>query len=206
MKNNTESILTRHASLDVSARAAAATARAIEAADRSGMVDIGFKRIDSPVGSLLLAATSKGLIKVAFANQDTDEVFSTMAARISPRILELPERLDGPHRQLDEYFAGKRHGFDITLDWALVKTEFQRGVLTATARIPFGSSSTYRDVATHAGNAKAVRAAGTALGANPLPVVVPCHRVLRSDGSAGGFGGGLERKAFLLELERQKTG
>jgi methylated-DNA-[protein]-cysteine S-methyltransferase len=131
---------------------------------------------------------------------DLDKELSRLSTKISPRVLEAPARLDPVRRELDEYLSGRRLDFDLPIDWSLTSGFTQR-VLRATARIPYGSVSTYRDMATAAGNARAVRAAGNALGANPIPIVVPCHRILRTGGSLGGYGGGLPRKEFLLRLE-----
>src|SRR4029079_11990615 len=129
-----------------------------------------------------------------------DAVLSDLAARVSPRVIEAPARLDDVRRQLDEYFAGRRHAFDLAIDWELTRG-FTRRVLQSTARIPFGELGTYRSVATGAGNRLAVRAAGTALGHNPMPIVVPCHRIVRTGGALGGYTGGIERKEYLLRLE-----
>ena len=148
----------------------------------------------------MLAATERGLVRVAYPDNSFDAVLENLAAKISPRVLEAPARLDGARRELDEYFDGRRREFDLPLDWALARG-FGLRVLEATARIGFGSVSTYREVAESAGSPRAVRAAGNALGANPMPVVVPCHRVLRSGGGLGGYTGGLEKKEFLLQLE-----
>jgi methylated-DNA-[protein]-cysteine S-methyltransferase len=174
--------------------------RLAAAADAEGLLDIAYARIDSPVGDLLLAATPRGLVRVSFGTEDSDQVLTALASDVSPRILELPARLDEARRELDEYFAGRRHEFDLPLDWRL-SAGFRRRVLRATARIPFGETSTYSKMARAAGSPRAHRAAGTALGANPLPIVVPCHRVLRAGGSLGGYGGGLPAKEKLLRLE-----
>ena len=173
-------------------------ARRAEAAD---LIDVAFVATDSPVGQLLLAATPAGIVRVAFPTEDTDAVLELLARRVSPRVLRAPARLDSARRQLDEYFAGTRTGFDLPVDLQLVGG-FRRRVLEVTAALPYGSVSTYSDVATGAGNPKAVRATGSALGANPVPIVVPCHRVLRRDGSLGGYAGGLPVKQLLLDLER----
>lgn len=182
-------------------RAAAAAAR--QAGDRAaaeGLVDLAYAVIPSPLGDLVLAASPRGLVTVAYEDDRLDAVLDKLAARTSPRLLELPARLDPARRELDEYFGGRRRRFDVALDWALVQG-FTRRVLEATARIPYGAASTYLEVAGRAGSPRAVRAAGNALGANPMPIVVPCHRVLRTGGGLGGYTGGLERKRFLLELE-----
>jgi methylated-DNA-[protein]-cysteine S-methyltransferase len=174
--------------------------RLASAADSEGLVDVAYARIDSPIGELLLAATPRGLVRVGFPDEDEDVTLARLATRISPRVLERPERLDRARRELDQYFAGRRRGFDLELDWQLTGG-FRRRVLEATARIPFGETSTYTEMASAAGSPRAHRAAGSALGSNPLPVVVPCHRVLRLGGALGGYGGGLEVKEMLLRLE-----
>jgi methylated-DNA-[protein]-cysteine S-methyltransferase len=174
--------------------------RLAERAAAEGLLDVAYAPVDSPLGPLIVAATPDGIVRLAFDNERRDAVLGELAARVSPRVLEAPSRLDPARRQLDEYFSGHRTAFDLPLDWALT-TGFRRLVLDATARIPFGSTGTYRSVATAAGSPRAVRAAGTALATNPIPIIVPCHRVLRSDGALGGYRGGAERKDLLLRLE-----
>jgi methylated-DNA-[protein]-cysteine S-methyltransferase len=174
--------------------------RVVAAADSEGLIDVAYARHDSPIGELLLAATPRGLVRVSFPNEDEDLALARLAERVSPRIIERPERLDEARRELDEYFSGRRREFDLDLDWQLT-SGFRRRVLEATARIPFGETSTYTAMATAAGSPRAHRAAGSALGSNPLPVVVPCHRVLRLGGALGGYGGGLDVKETLLRLE-----
>jgi methylated-DNA-[protein]-cysteine S-methyltransferase len=172
------------------------------AAAAAGLLDVAYVTFDSPVGSLLLAGTTRGLVRLAYldsADQE-DAALEQLAAKVSPRILAAPARLDQPRRELDEYFAGGRDRFDVPIDWSLTRG-FGRRVLQATARIPFGSSSTYQRVAAQAGSPRGYRAAGNALGANPIPIVVPCHRVLHSTGGLGGYTGGLERKRLLLAIE-----
>jgi methylated-DNA-[protein]-cysteine S-methyltransferase len=172
------------------------------AAEAAGLLDVAVARFASPVGELLLAATATGLVRVAYVDWwGEDAVLSDLAARVSPRVLTAPRRLDTVRRELDEYFAGARRAFDIPLDWRLTRG-FGRRVLEATAAIPYGSVSYYGAVAAAAGSPRGSRAAGNALGANPLPIVVPCHRVLRTGGALGGYTGGSERKATLLALER----
>lgn len=175
-------------------------ARLAETAQAEGLLDIAYRTIDSPVGSLLLAASDAGLMKVAFEVQDHDAVLAALAEKVSPRILKAPARLDQVARQLDEYFSGSRTTFDVPLDWRL-SSGFRRQVLDHLTRIGYGRTESYAAVAAGAGNPKAVRAVGTACATNPLVVVVPCHRVVRSDGSAGGYAGGVEAKAALLALE-----
>jgi methylated-DNA-[protein]-cysteine S-methyltransferase len=166
------------------------------------MLDVAYATTDSPLGPLLLASTDQGLVRVAYLDfADRDEVLQSLADRVSPRMLEAPGRLDEPRRELDEFFGGHRREFDLPLDRRLM-TDFTRRILTATAAIPYGSVSTYGAVARDAGSPRGYRAAGSALGSNPMPIVIPCHRVLHSDGGIGGYTGGLERKRTLLELER----
>jgi methylated-DNA-[protein]-cysteine S-methyltransferase len=171
------------------------------AAAAAGMLDVAYATTDSPLGPLLLASTEQGLVRVAYLDfADRDVVLQSLADRVSPRMLEAPRRLDGPRRELDDYFGGRRREFDLPLDRRLMG-DFMRRVLTATATIPFGSVSTYGAVAREAGSPRGSRAAGNALGSNPMPIVIPCHRVLHADGGIGGYTGGLERKRTLLELE-----
>lgn len=169
-------------------------------AEGAGLVDVAYARVDSPFGPLTVAATRHGLVRIAYPERELDAVLGELSARVSPRVLEAPARLDELRRQLDDYFGGRRRDFDVRIDWALVRG-FGRRVLQATARIPAGSVASYRDVATRAGSPRAVRAAGNALGANRIPIVVPCHRVVRTGGGLGGYTGGLERKERLLRLE-----
>jgi methylated-DNA-[protein]-cysteine S-methyltransferase len=169
-------------------------------AEQEGLLDVAYTEIDTPVGRILLAGTRRGLVKVAFPNQPADEVLEQLAQSISPRVLESPARLDPARRELDRYFEGRLHNFDLPLDWQLTHG-FYRKVLRATARIPYGQTRSYKQMATKAGSARAVRATGSALGSNPLPIIVPCHRVLRTGGALGGYGGGLDTKQALLELE-----
>ncbi|MDQ3102774.1 MAG: methylated-DNA--[protein]-cysteine S-methyltransferase [Actinomycetota bacterium] len=179
---------------------AALGARLSEAASAEGLLDLAYCEVDSPVGRLLAVATPAGLVQLGYPTTPRDEMLSELARRISPRLLEAPARLDPVRRELDEYFAGRRREFDLDLDWQLT-SGFTRKVLRETAVIPFGETRTYMQMAASAGSPKAHRAAGSALGANPIPIVVPCHRVLRSGGGLGGYGGGLDVKRELLELE-----
>ncbi|HKN93020.1 MAG TPA: methylated-DNA--[protein]-cysteine S-methyltransferase [Thermoleophilaceae bacterium] len=170
-------------------------------AEAEGLLDIAYTVEDSPVGPLLLAATKRGLVELGFeGRRELDLYLERLTRKLSPRVLEAPARLDPVRRELDEYFDGRRTRFDVPLDWSLSKGFTQR-ILRATAKVPYGEVSTYRQMAAKAGNERAVRAAGNALGANPIPIVVPCHRILRTGGSLGGYGGGPERKEFLLRLE-----
>ncbi len=173
-----------------------------ERAAKEGLLDVAYAPVDSPIGTLIIAATPNGIVRIAFDNEARDTVLGELATRVSPRVLEAPARLDAARRELDEYFDGQRTRFDLALDWALT-AGFRRQVLTATAAIPYGDTGTYRSVATAAGSPRAVRAAGTALATNPIPIVVPCHRVLRSDGARGGYRGGPERKDVLLRHEAE---
>ena len=170
------------------------------AADAEDMLDIAYRTVDSPVGRLLLAATDTGLVRVAYEREGHDQVLVELADRISPRILEHHKRLDAAARELDEYFAGDRQTFDLELDWQLT-AGFRSSVLRHLPDIEYGHTASYATVAELAGSPKAVRAVGSACANNPLPVVVPCHRVVRSDGSIGGYLGGPEAKQALLELE-----
>ncbi|WP_086838042.1 methylated-DNA--[protein]-cysteine S-methyltransferase [Amycolatopsis kentuckyensis] len=174
--------------------------RLVADADRQGLLDVAYHTVDSPVGPLLLAATEQGLVKVAFDRQDHDAVLAELAAAISPRILRAPARLAPVARQLDEYFTGERHAFDVPLDLRLARG-FRRAVLDHLAEIAYGHTESYAQVATAAGSPKAVRAVGTACALNPVPVVLPCHRVVRSDGSYGQYAGGPEAKRALLTME-----
>jgi methylated-DNA-[protein]-cysteine S-methyltransferase len=182
-------------------RAAGDPPELANAAAAAGLLDVAYAKLDSPVGTLLLAATPAGLVRIAYLDGDQeDSILAQVAARISPRVLAAPRRLDPARRELEQYFLGRRHSFEIALDWQLL-SDFGRRVLRATAAIPYGSVSTYKDVAQRAGSPRGFRAAGNALGANPLPIVLPCHRVLHSGGGLGGYTGGLERKRRLLSIE-----
>lgn len=169
-------------------------------AGEAGLLDVAYRTLDSPVGPLLLAATEKGLVRVAFAVQDHAAVLQQLADTISPRVLRAPARLDAVSRQLDEYFAGERRRFEVPLDWSLSKG-FRREVLTHLPDIGYGRTESYTQVAAASGSPRAVRAVGTACALNPLPLVVPCHRVVRSDGSVGQYAGGADAKHLLLDLE-----
>ena len=172
-----------------------------ERAAAEGLLDVAYRTVDSPVGTLLLAATPLGLTRVAYEREGHDAVLSRLAEQVSPRVLHAPARLDGAARELDEYFAGRRRVFDLPLDMRLAHG-FRRTVLTHLRDIAYGSTESYAVVAAAAGSPAAVRAVGTACANNPLPVVVPCHRVIRSDGSSGQYLGGPEVKRQLLSLER----
>jgi len=183
-----------------------ATARLVAAAADAGLVDVAYTVEPSPLGDLVLAATARGLIRVAYgADESLDEVLSELAAKVSPRVLEAPAWLDEVRRELDEYFEGRRTSFGVPVDWQLSQG-FGRKVLRATARIPYGKVLTYKEVAAKAGSPRGSRAAGNALGANRMPIVIPCHRVLHSGGGLGGYTGGLDRKEHLLRLEGVLSG
>jgi methylated-DNA-[protein]-cysteine S-methyltransferase len=186
---------------DVSADARRAAKRAAGAARAAGLTDVSYAFEPSPVGELLVAVTPRGLIRIAYGAQErSDSVLEELARRVSPRMLEAPAALDEVRRELDEYFGGKRTGFDVPVDWRL-HDGFSRRVLRATARIPYGELLTYAQVAAKAGSPRGSRAAGNALGSNRIPIVVPCHRVVRTGGALGGYTGGIERKEYLLDLE-----
>jgi methylated-DNA-[protein]-cysteine S-methyltransferase len=174
--------------------------RLAERASAEGLLDVAYTTTDSPFGPLLLATTPRGLVRVGLPNQDADELLVDLAKRVSPRVVEAPAKLDEARRELDLYFGGKLDRFDLPLDWQLSEG-FRLRVLHAIADIPYGQTRSYTQMATTAGNERAVRAAGTACGRNPIPVVVPCHRVLRTGGALGGYGGGLPMKEALLQLE-----
>lgn len=164
------------------------------------LIEVAVGEVDTPVGTLLAAATESGLVRLSFPHPDQEQMIDDLAAAIGPRVVELPSRFDPLRRQLEEYFEGRRRGFDLQLDWQL-SGGFVRKVLVETARIPYGETRSYAQVAAAVGSPRAYRAAGSALGANPIPIVVPCHRVLRTGGALGGYGGGLGVKQRLLTIE-----
>ena len=174
--------------------------RLVEAAAADGILDVAYITIGTPVGSLLLAATDKGLVRVVFEREDPDQVLETLGARINARVLHAPGRVAAAAREIGEYFAGHRFSFDLSLDFSL-SSGFRRLVQQYLSSIGYGHTRTYKDVAQLVGSPRAVRPVGTACATNQLPVVVPCHRVLRTDGSLGGYIGGLDAKATLLTLE-----
>jgi methylated-DNA-[protein]-cysteine S-methyltransferase len=172
-----------------------------DAAELSGLIDVAFEHHETPLGTIVVGATRDGLVRIGLPSEDSDDVLQQLAERVSPRVLRASrDSLVQTRRQLDEYFGHERRLFEIPLDWRLT-TGFRRDVLRATERIPYGETASYRDVATRAGSPNAVRAAGSALATNPLPIVVPCHRVLRTGGGLGQYRGGPEAKAQLLTLE-----
>ena len=176
-----------------------ATDRVRERALAEGLIDIGYATLDTPIGRLLVAATAVGLVRIGFEDEG-DGPLIELSALVSPRIMETPGRVDEARRQLDSYFDRGLRQFNLPLDWRLVGS-FGRRVLGRVARVPYGGVESYGDVAVEIGHPRAARAVGNAVGANPMPIVVPCHRVVRTGGALGGYGGGLPRKRFLLELE-----
>ncbi len=180
-------------------RSAVAAASIADEAARSGLLDVAIGTVDSPIGPLLVAVTRRGLARIAFDGEDG--ALEDLAREVSPRILESAAATGEVRRELDEFFEGRRTTFDIALDRRLIHG-IARDVLRVTARIPFGRTSTYGEVARRIGRPRAARAVGNALGSNPIPIVIPCHRVLRAGGELGGYGGGVHRKRELLELEQ----
>jgi methylated-DNA-[protein]-cysteine S-methyltransferase len=175
-------------------------------AERDGLIDVAYATVDSPIGELLVATTDRGVVRVALPidrgrQRPRDEVLEEIAAVVSPRMLEAPNRLDQERRELEDYFEGRRQKFDVPVDWSLTAPGFRNRALHAVARIPFGKTKTYAEIAKEAGNPRAFRAAGTACGYNPIPLIVPCHRVVPSSGGIGNYGGGPELKRALLDLE-----
>jgi methylated-DNA-[protein]-cysteine S-methyltransferase len=173
-------------------------AAALARADADDLVDVAWAVQDTPIGPLTLAATPEGLVRVGFGAED--RVLDDLASEVSPRVVHLPARLDGLRRQLDEYFEGRRRSFDVTLDRRL-SHGYRRQVLEALSEVPYGETVSYKDLAVRTGNPGASRAVGSAMATNPIPIVVPCHRVLRSGGALGGYGGGIDVKVWLLRLE-----
>jgi methylated-DNA-[protein]-cysteine S-methyltransferase len=175
--------------------------RLVDAATTEGVLDVAYRTVDSPLGPLLLAATDAGVVRLAYEREDHDQVLESLARKVSPRLLHAPGRLDEVARQLDGYFAGSRHAFHVPLDLRL-SAGFRRQVLNHLRTIDYGHTESYATVARAVGHATAVRAVGSACATNPVPLLVPCHRVLRSDGTLGGYVGGLRAKQALLALER----
>ena len=184
--------------------AAAADRLAARAADEN-LLDVAYATTDSPIGPLLLAATPTGLVRLAFGTEEADAVLEQLATQVSPRVLEAPAELDDIRRELDEYFEGRRQGFDLALDHQL-SHGFRLDALKALIKVPYGSTVTYSELAQRAGRPRAQRAAGSACGTNPIPIVVPCHRVVRTGGVIGNYGGGPEAKRYLLDLEGSLEG
>ena len=180
--------------------------RVLTRAERDGLIDVAYAEVDSPFGKLLVARTDRGVVRVKLpggrdAQISADDALEELAVNVSPRVLEAPGRLDEERRELEEYFEGRRHDFDVPVDWSLTSPGFRSRALHAVARIPYGKTKTYAEIARSAGNPRAFRAAGTACGRNPIPLIVPCHRVVQSGGGIGNYGGGPEMKRALLDLE-----
>lgn len=195
-----ENLLTAPASESDPALAALRETLRRRAADE-GLLDVAYRTLDSPVGPLLLAATPTGLVRVAFTTvEEPDAVLEALAGAVSPRVLEAPARLDAVARELDEYFAGRRHAFDLPVDLQLAHG-FRRAALERLVEVPYGRTVSYAELAARAGSPRAVRAVGTACALNPVPLVIPCHRVVRSDGAPGAYRGGADAKLRLLTLE-----
>ena len=189
------------------AGAAAAAGRLVARAEDEGLLEVAYGSVESPFGDLLAAVTPRGLLRLSYDPSRNDAVLEEIAAKVSPRVLEVPARIDPVRRELDEYFEGQRRNFELKLDWRLTRGFFQK-ILRATARLSYGELATYKQMAEAAGSPRAVRAAGNALGSNPIPIVVPCHRIVRTGGKLGGYGGtigpyiaGSDVKRRLLELE-----
>jgi len=176
------------------------TAELARRAEAEGMLDVAWATLDTPLGPIAVFVTPRGLVRVAYDRENFGQVADEVAEHVSPRVLVAPQRTDVVREQLDDYFEARRRTFDLPIDWTLVRG-FNQGVLKATADIPFGETASYGDVAAAAGSPRAARAAGNALAGNPIPIVVPCHRVIHADGGIGGYTGGLENKRFLLSLE-----
>jgi methylated-DNA-[protein]-cysteine S-methyltransferase len=200
--NGIEDVLQQAANYDVDAAARAVSARTGDLADAEGLVDVATATLDSPVGELLVAVTERGVVCIAY--DADDRVLEVLAGRVSPRVLEVPRRVDPVRRQLDEYFEGHRRRFEVDIDWALT-SGFGRDVLTEAVRIPSGEVATYGELAARSGHPGAARATGNAMASNPIPIVLPCHRVVPAGGGIGKYGGGAGRKAWLLDLERSAS-
>jgi methylated-DNA-[protein]-cysteine S-methyltransferase len=177
-----------------------ATIALAQRAAEAGLVDVAYGSLDSPLGKLIVAVTPRGVVRIAYESELEEGVLQELAEGVSPRVLRAPERTDAARRELEGYFAGTVRRFDLPIDWTLVHG-FAAGVLKATARVPFGHVATYGEMAASAGSPRAARAAGNALHINPIPIVVPCHRIVPASGGIGGYGGGEDRKRFLLDLE-----
>jgi len=186
-------------------RSAVVASATLEATARdSGLLDVGIATLGSPLGDLLIAVTPKGLVRIAYPDEDNDDVIRELATHLSPRLMESAAMTGETRRELDEYFEGRRRRFDQGIDWRLIKG-FARRTLRAVSRVPFGAQTTYGALAARIGSPDAARAVGNALGTNPIPIVIPCHRVLRAHGGLGGYSGGIERKRYLLDLEGTGT-
>jgi len=200
MNDDLESRLSAGATPDLDLDLAQLRAVLARRAAQDGLLDVAYGTYDSPLGPLTVFVTPRGLVRLSYPGEPVDDQLDELATLISPRVMAAPERTDDVRRQLDDYFGGTRRDFELPIDWRLLRG-FRADVLRATSQIPFGSVISYRDVAAAAGSPNAYRAAGNALGSNPIPIVVPCHRVVHAGGGLGGYTGGLERKQFLLRLE-----
>lgn len=185
---------------DVSRKATRLAQKVSDRAHDLGLIEVAYTTTDSPFGDLLVAGSNRGLVAIGLPGSDTDELLKRVSAELSPRILRMPRKLEQPLSQLDEYFSGRRSEFDLALDRRLARG-FQAKALDVVAAIPYGRTATYTEVATAAGSPRAFRAAGTACARNPLPLVIPCHRIVGRGGGLGGYGGGLAMKRALLALE-----
>jgi methylated-DNA-[protein]-cysteine S-methyltransferase len=202
MNANHEADLLQDLPAITEAELAALHDRLAEQAEADGLLDVAYRTLDTPVGMLLLAATPAGLVRVAYPVEGHDQVLQSLATRISPRVLSAPRRLDAAAREIDEYFAGRRHRFGLPLDHRL-SSGFRREVLAQLPSIGYGHTASYATIAAAVGHPKAFRAVGSACATNPLPIVVPCHRVIKSGGGFGNYRGGPAAKRLLLELEGQ---
>ena len=200
MPDEIETMLRQAAKVDVTDAADAALRGAIRAADRAGVVDVTVATMDSPFGEILLAVTRRGLVRVAFQWHEHGDVVEDLTERLSPRLVESPERLDDLRRQFDDYFEGRRRKIDVRVDYSLAHG-FRRQAMQAARRIPVGHTETYGEVAERVGHPRAARAVGTAMAQNPVAIVVPCHRVVPAGGGVGSYGGGPAMKQALLEME-----
>jgi methylated-DNA-[protein]-cysteine S-methyltransferase len=185
---------------DLDDAAATAAEKLAHRADENGLLDVAYASADTPLGTMLVAGTRRGLVRVAFPSEREEDILFELAESVSPRILHSPARLDEVRREMEQYFEQRRDRFEVRLDWRLTRG-FYRDVLRATKRVPYGETMSYAEIAARAGRPMAFRAAGSALGSNPMPLIVPCHRIIASGGGLGGYGGGLDVKEYLLELE-----
>jgi methylated-DNA-[protein]-cysteine S-methyltransferase len=181
-------------------RSRTAAAGLADAAAERGLLDVAIGTVGSPIGRLTIGVTPRGLVRVAFAEEGPDDVAEELARLVSPRVMESARATDGWRRELEEFFDARRQTFDLRVDRRLLRG-IQRDVLRATSRVPYGRVATYGEIARKIGHPTAARAVGRSLGANPIPVVIPCHRVIGASGALTGYGGGIERKLALLTLE-----
>jgi methylated-DNA-[protein]-cysteine S-methyltransferase len=197
---NTKELAAALRTPDLDDAAAASADRLAHRADEKGLLDVAYASADTPLGPMLVAGTRRGLVRVAFPREREEDILFELAESVSPRILHSPARLDEVRREMEQYFEQRRDRFEVRLDWRLTHG-FYRVVLRATKRVPYGETMSYAEIAARAGRPMAFRAAGSALGSNPMPLIVPCHRIIASGGGLGGYGGGLDVKEYLLELE-----